>query len=164
MIIFSTTVFGFNYGEKLKRRTKELYEIQRCMCEIENQIIYTHTPLPDTLKNAAIKAKEPISSVLEQIYYMLEENKVYSVYEAFKSAFSDKIETLSLKDEDITIIMDFSKSLGESDVEGQRAIFSLATENIKKQIKISENVIKKNAKMYRCLGFSIGAVISILLI
>lgn len=164
MIIFSTTVLGFNYGERLKRRTKELYEIQRCIFEIENRIVYTHTPLPEALKNTAVKAEEPISTVLEQISYMLKENKVYSVHEAFKNAFSNKIENLSLKDEDINIILDFSKSLGESDIDGQREIFSLVIENIKKQIRISEDVIKKNVKMYRCLGFSMGAVVSILLI
>ncbi len=81
-----------------------------------------------------------------------------------KMRFLKQREILNLKDEDIDVILDLSKSLGESDIEGQKAVFSLTIEDMKKQIKISESILKKNLKMYRCLGFSVGAVIVILLI
>lgn len=164
MILCSTTAFGFNYGEKLKNRTKELKELQRCIYDIQSHIIYTHTPLPEAVSSVAVKAEAPISTLLMEIFHMLNENRVDNVYQAFKSAFLNKREMFSLKDEDIEIILDLSKSLGESDIEGQKAVFSLTIENMKKQISISESILKKNLKMYRCLGFSMGAVIVILLI
>ncbi|ANP69770.1 stage III sporulation protein SpoAB [Clostridium tyrobutyricum] len=164
MILCSATAFGFNYGEKLKNRTKELKELQRCIYEIQSHIIYTHTPLPEAVSNVASKAEQPISTLLMEIFHMLDENKVDNVYQAFKNAFLKQREILNLKDEDIDVILDLSKSLGESDIEGQKAVFSLTIEDMKKQIKISESILKKNLKMYRCLGFSVGAVIVILLI
>lgn len=164
LIIFSTTAFGFNFGEKLKKRTRELVEIQGCICEIKTRIIYTNEPLPSAAAAAAGKTEPPVSTLFMEVSNMLAKNSVDSVYQAFEKVFSSKKEIFSLKDEDIDIIMDFSKSLGESDVEGQKAIFSLTSENLKKQIEKSDRVSKKNVKMYRYLGFSLGAVVVVLLI
>ncbi|MCH3964155.1 MAG: stage III sporulation protein SpoAB [Clostridium sp.] len=164
MIMCSTTAFGFNCGEKLKNRTNQLRQTRRCIYEIQNHIVYTHTTLPEAIFDAASKVEKPISILFMEVSGVLSENRVNNVYEAFKQAFSNKAHILSLKDEDIDIILDFSKSLGESDIEGQKNIFSLAIESLKKQIDRSEIILKKNMKMYRYLGFSAGAVVTILLI
>lgn len=164
MVIFSTTALGFMYGDRLKKRTKQLKEIRRCIYEIENHILYTHTALPKAIEFASSKVIEPVSTLFLDIFYMLSRNKVDNVYQAFKYAFLNKKDIINLKDEDINIILDFSKSLGESDIEGQKAIFSLVSENLKNQIDSSELMLKKNIKMYRCLGFSLGAMVIILLI
>ena len=67
-----------------------------------------------------------------------------------------------MKNEDISAILDLSKTLGESDIEGQKRMFSLTLDNIKNQIEVSKIAMNKNLKMYRCLGFSLGAVIVII--
>ncbi len=71
---------------------------------------------------------------------------------------------LYLNSDDINVILDLSKTLGESDIQGQNSIFSLTISNLKKQIKISEEFMNKNIKMYRYLGFSFGAMLVIALI
>ena len=60
----------------------------------------------------------------------------------------------------MNVILDLTKTLGESDIQGQSSIFSLTISNLKKQIKISEEFMNKNIKMYRYLGFSFGAMLS----
>ncbi|CAB1242936.1 stage III sporulation protein SpoIIIAB [Clostridium sp. MT-14] len=162
MIIFASTGIGFTYGGIFKKRVEQLKEMQRCIHQLQNEIMYTHTPLPDAILNTALKSIDPIKDVFKDISSMLYSNSVDNVYEAFKCAFSDKREILSLKNEDISAILDLSKTLGESDIEGQKRMFSLTLDNIKNQIEVSKIAMNKNLKMYRCLGFSLGAVIVII--
>lgn len=67
----------------------------------------------------------------------------------------------SLNDNDIKILGDFFKSLGESGVFGQERIFSLAIEGIRMNLKDAEDTAKKNVKLYRYLGVCVGGMITI---
>lgn len=164
MIICATTGIGFIWGEGLKARVRQLKELQRCINQLQNEIIYTHTPLPEAILNTASKSINPIKGVLEEISYMLRENFVDSVYDAFNITLKKKKDDLNLKDEDIKTLIDLSKTLGESDIGGQKRMFALTLENLKGQIESSEISMNKNLKMYRCLGFSLGAVVAIILV
>lgn len=163
LIIIASTFGGFMYAQSFVNRVKELNEIERCIYQLQNEIAYTHTPLPDALNNVAIKAKEPIAEIFNSTSNKLKSNMYDNVYEAFREAFNES-SSINLKEEDINLVLDLSKSLGESDITGQMNIFSLTIENLKKIITQAEITMKKNVKMYRYLGFSIGAVIVIMLI
>ncbi|MDF2503319.1 MULTISPECIES: stage III sporulation protein SpoIIIAB [Clostridium] len=163
LIIAASTVGGFVYAQSFIYRVKELYEIERCIYQLQNEIVYTHTPLPEALINVSIKAKEPINNIFNKTSQKLSSNIYDNVYEAFKNTFKET-SNLSLKNEDINLILDLSKSLGESDITGQVNMFSLSIDNLKKIIAEAEITMKKNVKMYRYLGFGIGAMIVIMLI
>ena len=163
LIIAASTIGGFIYAQSFISRVKELNEIERCIYQLQNEIVYTHTPLPEALINVAIKAKEPIADIFNKTSKKLSSNMYDNVYEAFKNTFKESTD-LNLKNEDINLILDLSKSLGESDINGQINIFSLTMENLKKIIAEAEITMKKNVKMYRYLGFGIGAMIVIMLI
>ena len=77
---------------------------------------------------------------------------------------NEKKETLSLTKEDISIFIDFTKSLGEVDIDGHNDMFSLTLDNLSKAVEDAEHNMDKNVKMYRYLGFSFGAMIGIILI
>ncbi|MBC2580321.1 stage III sporulation protein SpoIIIAB [Clostridium sp. DJ247] len=164
IILFASTGIGFIYSESFKKRTAQLNEFQRCIYQLQNEIIYTHTPLPKAISNIAEKSVHPVKLVFDEISSLLCSNVVDTVYEAFYKVFSNKQSILNLKGEDINVILDLAKNLGESDLEGQKKIFTLSLENLKKQIKDSELSMKNNVKMYRYLGFSLGAMLVIVLI
>lgn len=164
MILAASTGIGVIYGEGFKKRVKQLKEIQRCMYQLQNEIIYTHTPLPEAILNTACKSVSPVKDIFKDISQMLEKNSVDSVYEAFSHTLKARENTLNLKKEDTAALLDLSRTLGESDIEGQKKMFSLTLENIKEQIETSQILMNKNLKMCRSLGFSLGAVIVIILI
>lgn len=164
LILIATTLAGFVYGETFKKRSVELKELERALLQLENEIVYTHTTLPEAFYKVASKSKEVFKNFFSDISKLLNDNKVESVYEAFLKAIDDNRDNLNLIEEDKGIILDFAKSLGESDIEGQRNIFSLAIHNIKRNIDVAEERSKKNTKMYRYLGLCTGAMIIILLI
>lgn len=164
MILAASTGIGFVYSEKFKKRSRQLEEIERCIYQLQNEIVYTHAPLPQAIEDVSRKSMYPINEVFKEISYLLFENKVDNVHEAFRNALNKRKDILNLKRDDINILLDFSKTLGESDIEGQQKIFHLTLENLKKRIKDSEILMSKNVKMYRYLGFSLGALIVIILV
>lgn len=164
IIIASSTAIGFNYAESFKKRTKQLNEVQRCINQLQNDMIYTRTPLPEAISSIAQKSIYPIKNIFEEVSSLLFSNTVDSVYEAFCKSLTDKKEIISLKEEDINVILDLAKTLGECDIEGEKRIFSLTLNSLKKQLKNSELSMNNNVKMYRYLGFSLGTMVAIMLI
>lgn len=164
LVICGSTAVGFFYSEKFKNRTQQLNEFLRCLYQLQNEIVYTHTNLPEGLKNLSKTSTFPIGKFFKEISELLENNKVDTVFDAFTQGFEIEKNEMFLEKEDIEVIMNFSKTLGESDIEGHKKIFSLVVENLKKQTQISENIMYKNVKMYRALGFSTGAALIILLL
>lgn len=163
-IIFGSTASGFVYSEKFRKRTQQLNEFLRCLYQLQNEIIYTHTDLPEGLRNLSKISIFPIGRFFKEVSELLEKNEVDTVFDAFMQGFQIEKDEIFLEKEDIEVIMNFSKTLGESDIEAHKKIFSLAVENLKKQTQISENIMHKNVKMYRSLGFSMGAALIILLL
>lgn len=164
IIIFSSTFLGFIYSERFKKRVIQLNEFQRSINQLENEIAYTHEPLPDTFRNIAKRSSFPVNMIFSYISDSLMEGKYDNVYEAFKASLEKYKNQIDLKKDDINIIIDLSKSLGESDIEGQKKLFAMITENLKKQIALAEDSMKKNVKIYRYLGFGIGSVMVIMLV
>jgi stage III sporulation protein AB len=164
VILGASTVAGFIYSERLKYRVFQLNEVQRAIYQLQNEITYVHALLPDAFKSVANKSKEPIRELFNKASDLLKDNNFENVYEVMSSALNLVKGTIYLNSDDINVILDLSKTLGESDIEGQISIFSLTIANLKKQIKISEEFMNKNIRMYRYLGFSFGAMIVIALL
>lgn len=164
MVISASSAIGFTYAEGFKKRTKQLSELQRCINQLQNYIVYTRTPLPEAIFNISHKSVSPIKNIFEEVSKLLFSNEVNNVYEAFYKVLNDKNKTLNLKKEDINVILDMAKTLGECDIDGEKRMFNLALSSLKKQIEISEDSMNKNVKMYRYLGFSLGTMLVIMLI
>lgn len=163
LILLASTFGGVIYARTYIYRFKELNEIERCMCELENEIIYTHTPLPEAIKKISVRSEKPVSDVFNLIAKELSNNTYDCVYDAFCIAFS-KVRNIYLKKSDVNIVLDLAKSLGESDINGQVNIFILTKNSLKKAKNEAEVSMKKNVKMFRYLGFSIGAMTVIMLL
>ena len=163
IIFLSCSITGFIYGEGLRKRVKALNEIESALYNLENQIMFTYTPLPEAFKHLAIKCSGSEKKFFQDISDLLVSNKVENVYQAFAAALEDNRTLLNIKKEDESILLDLAKTLGESDLEGQKSMFLLAYKNINKEISFAELSLSKNVKMYRGLGISAGAAIVILL-
>ena len=164
VILGASTMAGFIYSERLKYRVFQLNEVERAIHQLQNEITYVHALLPDAFKSVAQKSRNPIKELFNKTGELLSGNEYDNVYEAMNSAMNTIKSGLNLNCDDINVILDLSKTLGESDIEGQKNMFTLTIGNLKKQIKMSEEFMKKNIKMYRYLGFSFGAMLVIALI
>jgi stage III sporulation protein AB len=164
LIFISSVAFGFYYSEGFKKRLFQLNDMEDAVIQLQNEIIFTHEILSDVFMNISNKCSSPLNQVFIKISKDLSLNLVDNVYLAFLNAFNKYKIDLNLKTEDIEIALNLAKSLGECDIEGQKSIFNLTIDKIKKQIVQAEVITKKNVKMYRYLGFAFGTTIIILLI
>lgn len=163
-IIITCAYLGFMYGERYRKRFYNLKQLQRALLQLENEILYAYTSLPIAVDNISKKSKGEIKNFLEEIAEGLKENKFDTVYDAFSYSFARYKDKLYFQEEDIDLLGDLSKSLGEVDIAGHEKLFSLISENIKKNLVDSEELMKKNLKMYRYLGICLGIGIVIIIL
>lgn len=163
IIFLSISYMGYYYGETFKKRYKQLNSVLKSVMFLNNEIIYSNTPLPEALEYVSEKIEEPLKTTLKNTSIDLNEGKVSSVYEAFKKNYINSKEKFYLNKDDKNLIKDFLNGLGESSVYGQDKLFNLTIENMKMNCISVEESSKKNSKMYKALGLCIGAMIAIFL-
>lgn len=164
IILGASSAAGFIYGEGFKKRAADLNELQRIIYLLQSEIEYINNPIPRALKEISDKTINPFSLIFNDISEILFKNEVESVYDAFKIILNSNNYHLNLNKEDISILFDLSKSLGDSDLSGQNKMFEFTLESIKKQITIAEELMYKNLKVYRYLGVTLGSMVVIMLI
>lgn len=164
MVVAATTLMGFLWGESLKKRRDQLLELQRCLYQLQNEIIYTHTPLPEAFYSVHTKADNPVGKIFENISQLLYQGDIQNVFEAIKKSLEENKKELYFDEDDISLILSFSRNLGESDMDGEKKIFSITLENLKSNINSASVKMDKNLKMYRALGFTAGTMIAILFV
>lgn len=164
IVLLSSSLTGYLYGENLRHRVENLKEFQRTIYYLKNEITYNHSLLYNALITVSENAKKPVSSTLKEIAALLNENACDSVYDAFDKIFKKNKDKLKFNKDDIAIFLNLSKTLGEISLDGQEDMFDLVTINLSEDIDNAEEYLKKNLKMYRYLGFTIGAMVIIILI
>ena len=97
LIVIGATLAGFIYGDELKKRVRQLGDIERSILQLQNEIVYTYSPLPGAIENVAHKCGKPLNMVFYRISQLLDLNEVDKVYDAFKVAFDENLKDLSLK-------------------------------------------------------------------
>lgn len=163
-ILLGCSMGGFVLAANFKRREVQLKGLNRALIELQNNIIYTHEPLPIALKNVSKKSNGFVKDLFLKCGEILDNGLVNSVYEAMGMAMETCKADNGLKKEDNEILLDFCKSLGTTDKEGHVRLFKLCLSNIEENIKTAKEDRFKNEKMYRCLGVALGLIILILFI
>ncbi|TAH63401.1 MAG: stage III sporulation protein AB [Gottschalkiaceae bacterium] len=156
MIIFSSSILGFNYSRVYTERVVGLINMQQCLQILQTEIMYAANPLPEALKEVFNKGNKKVSYVFNEIRKYLIYNKNASVYEGFVAISTELKNKLCFKDEDIEIILSFGRSLGISNRLDQEKYFKIALLQLQNQQKEAEEEKKKNSKMYKSLGVLVG--------
>ena len=78
--------------------------------------------------------------------------------------YSIDISQTALKQEDLNIIKDFGKTLGQTDLQGQLSKTKLTLQFLEKQIEESQLEENKNKKLYKTLGVLTGVGLVVILI
>lgn len=164
LIIFSSTMLGFYYGNKFSKRMENLFFLEHCIKILETEIVYGACPLPEALLNVYRKGNKRVSFIFNDIRSNLLLDKDGDVFNSF-TIVSEKIkDELNFKDEDIELLLSLGRVLGASDRQDQEKSFKI----ILNQIQLLQNDAKKerdkNERMYKNLGVLMGIAIVIILL
>lgn len=156
MIIFSSSILGFNYSRRFTKRVSNLINMQHCIQILQTEIMYTANPLPEALKEVFNKGNKGVSYVFNEIRECLIVNKNSSVYDGFVAISTELKENLCFKAQDIEIILSFGRSLGVSNRLDQEKHFNIVLLQLQNQQKEAEEEKMKSGKMYKSLGVLVG--------
>lgn len=157
-------IIGYLYGEIYRKRPIDLKEWNKAVLYLQSEIIYNNTPIPIALSNVAMKMNDTIRRLFLCLSNNLKNNNIDSLSSEFHRVYIEYKNDFYLAEEDEVVIGDFFKGIQESSSYGINKVFELTLENLKINIVDSEELSKKNTKLYRNLGLCIGAMISILII
>ncbi|MBP3255282.1 MAG: stage III sporulation protein AB [Clostridia bacterium] len=159
VILGISSYIGILLSKKYSNREKELKELKNAISILGTQIKFTYEPLPTLFKQIGEITKGNIGEIFTNAYIKMENN---SAGDAWKNAVEESSGNLNKEDKEI--IKRLGNLLGQVDVEGQLKEITLVNEFINGQIEKAEQERKKNERLYRVLGATIGMAIVIVLI
>lgn len=147
VFIMSSTVVGFAYSNKLYKRKSTLEDFVVALTNCSTQMRYTSHSLSKIFADSFIE-------------YSFCDNK------PFAPQWTDMLKDYSniLTRDDISLLSNFSHTLGTCDTLGELSNIDMYIELIRKNISDAQNDIEQKSKLYKTLGLSLGLVVSILII
>ena len=160
LVILGISIYiGILVSKKYVNREKELKEFKNALSILGTQIKFTYEPLPKIFKQIGEITKGNTGKIFTNAYMNMDK---YQAGDAWKKSVEESNGNINKEDKEI--IKKLGNLLGQVDVEGQLKEIKLEEEFIKGQIGRAEEERKKNEKLYRTLGVTIGMTIVIILI
>ena len=161
LVFFSLTTFLYKRVESKKRKLSNLYEIKKALINLRHEMSFSLPELPELCGRIAKHTEGDVSELFINIKTMIQRDSDLSFYDAWKGATEDK--ALFSKEVDV-ILSDFAKSFGTKSEEIEKENLTRATETLKALEKQEQEILKKETKLTYTLGFSLGAILVILVI
>lgn len=159
LLFLSSSYIGILIAGKYQNRVKELKEMKSLLTIFSTKIKLTYEPIPQIFEELGNKENSNISYIFKTASKQMQD---LPAGEAWKKALDTK--NTNLKKEDIEVLKGLSNLLGKVDLEGQISEIELVDNFLDKQIEKAEEESKKNEKMYKTLGITVGLAMVIIFI
>lgn len=164
LIVISSGLLGIALSGKYSMRPKEIRKLRFSLQMLETEVVYGSTPIPYACYNVGIKSDKPWSSFFLAVSENLVNRRFFSMEEAWNQAMIETLSNSSINSADKELIRNFGRIVGKSDTEDQKKLFKLFYVQLEHQEKAAEDERKCNEKMYKSMGFLMGAAILIILV
>ena len=162
IIIMSSGALGLLKSQDFSQRIRELNDLRSMVRQLNTEISYRKDPLITTFLRIASQNSSLSSKLLSKCTDYMTSYKEFG--QCWHAALEEVCADTSLKKEDKAILAELGLQLGKSSVEGQADMFRLMEEKLLHQINLAVKEKDSKGKMFGGLGFSLGIVISVLLI
>ena len=162
IIIISSGALGLLKSQAFSQRIKELNEMRSIVRQLNAEINYRKDPLITTFRRIAEQNSTISTKLLSECADHMASYKEFG--QCWSAALEEVCADTSLKKEDKAILAELGTQLGKSNVEGQADMFRLIEERLLHQINLAIKEKDSKGKMFGGLGFSLGIVVSVLLI
>ena len=159
LIVFASSAIGILFSKKYANREKEIKEMKTGLSMFSTKIKYTNEPIPNIFMEIANKIGGNVGNIF---FIAANRMKEESAGEAWENAL--KYANHNFSQEDIAVLKNLSKLLGQTDLDGQISQIDVTNQFLVSQLENAVEERKKNEKMYRTLGIVTGLTIAIILI
>ena len=153
-----STAIGLVISKTYENRVVELKEFKNILNIMKTKIKFTYEPLAEIFKQIANNNDTNVEKIFGQ---MANQITYYQTREVWENCIQDA--DISINQEDKDILKRLGKLLGQTDVEGQVSEIEVTQNFLNMQIEKAEEDKKKNQKMYKTLGVTIGLIFVIIL-
>lgn len=159
MIIGASSAIGILFSKRYVNREKELKEMKNSLNMFSTKIKFTYEPIPNVFMEISNKIGGNIGNIFARAATNMKEMPA-------GDAWAQALEEVkyNLNKEDITVIQNLGRMLGQTDLEGQISEIEVVNEFLTSQLENAKEERRKNEKMYRTLGLVCGLTIAIILI
>lgn len=164
IILVSSTLIGYKLAEQVKERVVLLQDFKTSILMLQTEIQFTLTPLAEAFENISSNMHGKIKEFFLNISEEMNERSGRTVDEIIHQGIQKIFAQAKLKKEDLEPILQLSKSIGGSDVEGQVRAIQLCIEYLEQRIRQASSEREKSERMYQTLGVLSGISIVIVLI
>ena len=158
IILIICVSIGFNISARYASRVNGLKKMLRALNIFEEKIKFTYEPIPDIFEELG-DGGDYVGEIFSKASLNM---KTMQAGEAWENAI-DSVNTNFTK-EDINTIKGLAKMLGKTDLDGQVSEIRLTKQFINTKIEEAEIERRKNSKLYKTLGATVGLATVILLI
>jgi len=162
IIIMSSGTMGLLKSQVYTQRIRELNDIRSMVRQLNAEINYRKDPLTITFRRIAKQNSNISSQLLNKCIDHMDSYKEFN--QCWNEALEEVCTNTALKKEDKAILAELGTQLGKSNIEGQADMFHLTEEKLLQQINLAVKEKDSKGKMFGGLGFSLGIVVSVLLI
>ena len=159
LIIVVSSYIGILLGQKYVMRVKELKELKMAFSIFLSKIQFTYEALPQVFSEIAKDIKGNIGNIFQKASQNMIQQEAGLAWE---KALQDT--DTNLTPEDIKVLGGLSSLLGKVDLEGQTREISLVDTFLDTQLEKAEEMCRKNNKLYKNLGVTVGVAIAIIMI
>ena len=153
-----STGIGLVISKSYENRVVELREFKNILNIMKTKIKFTYEPLAEIFKQIANKNETNIEKIFSQMAIQMTYSQTKEVWE-----YCIQEADISINQEDKDILKKLGKLLGQTDVEGQVSEIEVTENFLNMQIDKAEEDKKKNQKIYKTLGVTLGLIFVIIL-
>jgi len=153
-----STAIGIAISKNYENRVVELKEFKNILNIMKTKIKFTYEPLAEIFKQISNNNETDVERIFGQ---MANQITYYQTREVWENCIQEA--DISINQEDKDILKKLGKLLGQTDVDGQVSEIEVIENFLNIQIENAEEDKKKNQKLYKTLGITIGLIFVIIL-
>ena len=164
LVILSCTAMGYGKSLNYSKRLRELEEIQKMVYFLLGEITYRREALPEAMVRVADKVRPPLSKFLREVSKAAKEYQGERFSRIFSLKAQEYLKDTSLTKGDLEELARLGEDLGYMDITMQENTINLYLEELKGEIRRTQQEAPARKKLYQALGLMTGMFLAILLV
>lgn len=154
---------GLYYSRELQKRPWQIRQLINALQILEAEIKYSQSALRQAFYTLQAQVPKPTSLLFERLFMKMDSPKA-TLYELWKIEIETFVKETALKENELEILLQFGRTLGQHDCMQQEKHIRLALSHLERELKEAREKEKKYSGMARSLGFLSGLFILLILI
>ncbi len=153
---------GFSAAGQLKRRARVLRQLAGALEQMDREIAFRLTPMPQLMEELAAGYPPPVGTLFANCRKGMEQLGERTLAEIWRQALADT--ELDLEGRAAAVLDELGEVLGRFGEDGLHAALVRAGEELTREGELAREDGEKRGRMYQVLGLAWGALLAILLL